>query len=404
MSRLRYALVGCGRRGQAHAATVAQMRGTYEAVAVCDADRASAERAAAFLGVPCFTDLRDMIEHIRVDVCDVVVPNELHHAVSVYLSQQGIHQNMETPLAPTLGLMDSMIESARLHGVVLQTAENFPFLPVEQMVVKLIRAGAIGRVWKCYRLFPVIWYHGLAAIRCRMGSRPLAVSSIGHTMSVVPYVDSVGRDFATEELEFYAVDFENGGLAIAMSGNKNSALGRNRLIGFETDGERGTIITNGNQGVVGGETVNTCTDEDIVDRAGRAGTYEFRREHDSAGVLRRIWVDLPASLGGQIEWRNPYPDAKLEEPQIAVATLLDALARSVTESTAPAWSGEDGRLDREMMLAAGRSIRANRQPVSLPLAVEPDEEAAFERDFSARFGIHPREIPEKVIGVSFKAR
>ena len=105
-----------------------------------------------------------------------------------------------------------------------------------------------------------------------------------------------------------------------------------------------------------------------------------------------------------MEWENPYPDAHLEEPRISVATLLDALARSVTESTEPAWSGEGGRLDREMMRATERSIKANRQPVSLPLMVEPEEEATFDRDFTARFGIHPRENPEKVIGVSLKAR
>jgi len=40
-----------------------------------------------------------------------------------------------------------------------------------------------------------------------------------------------------------------------MVGNKNSCLGRNKIVGFETCGERGTIITNGNQGAAGVENV-----------------------------------------------------------------------------------------------------------------------------------------------------
>ena len=202
MSRLKYALIGHGRRGSGHLATVAELKHTFEVVAVCDAHQESAEAGAARLGVKAYTDVRKMVERENPDVCDVVVPAELHHVVSCYLSRCGISHNVETPLAPTLGLMDMMIETAAQNDVKLQTSENFPFVPVEQFVCKLIRLGVIGPVHKCYRLFSTTGYHGLAAIRCRMGAKPTAVSSVGHTMPVMPYVDGAGRDFHTEGLEF----------------------------------------------------------------------------------------------------------------------------------------------------------------------------------------------------------
>jgi hypothetical protein len=87
-----------------------------------------------------------------------------------------------------------------------------------------------------------------------------------------------------------------------------------------------------------------------------------------------------------------------------VATLLDGLARAVIEGGDPPWPGEYGRADQEMVLAAGRSIAANRQPVPLPLAPDPDEEEAFDRGFVERFGVHPREDLDAVLEVSFKAR
>ena len=72
-----------------------------------------------------------MGDYEKPDVCDVVVPAQLHHVVSCYLSRAGVHHNVETGLAPTLGLMDVMIETAAQHNVKLKTSENFPFIPVE---------------------------------------------------------------------------------------------------------------------------------------------------------------------------------------------------------------------------------------------------------------------------------
>lgn len=403
MSRLKYALIGHGRRGAGHLSTAATLKDAFEVVAVCDAHQESAEAGAAKLGVKAYTDVRKMVDEIAPDVCDVVVPVQLHHIVSCYLSRRGIPHNVETGLAPTLGLMDMMIADATENNVKLQTSENFPFVPVEQFVCKLIQEGIIGNVHKCYRLFSTTGYHGLAAIRCRMDANPRSVSSVGHTMPVTPYVDRAKRDFNRENLEFYAVDFDNGGLGIAMVGNKNGCLGRNKLVGFETCGERGTIITNGNQSATGGETVNVCTDEDLLN-GGKAQTYEFQRGYSENGILRRIFVELPASLGGTVEWINPYHGTTIAESGISLATMLDGIARAVREDTEPLWTGEMGRADQEMVIAAHRSIQVNRQPVELPLEADPAEEEAFDRNFEAQFGVHPRDDIEKALQVNFKAR
>jgi predicted dehydrogenase len=404
VTRLKYALIGCGRRGEHHAETVEMLQDIYDVVAVCDADVEAAERIADSLGVRAYSDIRAMVEHEQLDLCDVAVPSELHHVVSSYLSRCGIPQIVETPLAPTPGLMDLMVETAALGGVKLQTAENFPFLPVEQFVRQVITSGVVGPVHRCFRLFSSTWYHGMAAIRARLGATPISVSSIGHSMPVVSYVDSAKRDWRREDLEFHAVDFDNGSLAIAMVGNKNGCLGRNRLVGFEVCGERGTIITNGNQTASGGETVNVCTDEDISERFAKATTFPFERTYTSEGILSSIKVDLPHTLGGAVVWENPYKHQRISEMHISLAYLLDAMARAIREDGVPAWSGEDGRLDMEMMLGAQRSIAVNRQPVALPLGRDAQEEGAFDVQFEERFGVHPREDLDRALAVSYKAR
>jgi len=410
MTNLKYALIGYGRRGKSHLSVAMALQGTFDIVGVCDADLQSAEEGAAVastgrsIPVTAYTDLPKMIDQEKPDICDVVVPVDLHHVVSCYLSMRGIHHNVETGLAPTLGLMELMIETARRHSVKLQTSENFPFVPIEQFVCHLIRSGVIGPVHKTYRLFSTTGYHGLAAMSCRMNAIPIAVSSIGHGMPVVPYVDRAKRDFSSERLEFYAVDYDNGGMGIAMVGNKNGCLGRNQLVGFETCGERGTIITNGNQGATGGETVNVCTDEDITKRAGKAQTYAFEREYTEDGQLKRIYVELPNSLGGIMEWVNPYHSLEIKESSISLATILDGISQAIREDGEVLWTGEMGRADQEMVIAAARSVQSDRRPIPIPLAVDLREEDQFDQRFIDRFGAHPREDIEKALAVNFKAR
>ena len=281
------------------------------------------QQGAARFGVKAYTDVRKMVDEISPDVCDVVVPMQLHHVVSCYLSRCGIPHNVETGLAPTLGLMDMMIADAAKNGVKLQTSENFPFVPVEQFVMQTHHGR---RNWErpqvLQRLFSTTGYHGLAAIRCRMDAAPKMVSSIGHSMPVMSYVDRAKRDHNREGLEFYAIDFENGGLGIAMVGNKNGCLGRNKLVGFETCGERGTIITNGNQGAPVVKQSIVCTERRIAKLEDRAQTYEFgQREYSDDGTLPcvSLWSSMPESLGGTVAWVNPYRQTDISETGISLA-------------------------------------------------------------------------------------
>lgn len=120
--------------------------------------------------------------------------------------------------------------------------------------------------------------------------------------------------------------------------------------------------------------------------------------------LKRIWVELPESLGGMIEWINPYQHTAIPEGNVSLATILDGIATAVREDVAPLWSGENGRADQEMVLAARRSIRENQQPIALPLLPDQSEEETFDRNFEQRFGVHPREDLDKALSVNFKAR
>ncbi|MDP7280781.1 MAG: Gfo/Idh/MocA family oxidoreductase, partial [Candidatus Poribacteria bacterium] len=105
MANLKYALIGYGRRGKSHLSVAMALKGIFDIVGVCDADLQSAEEGAAVastgrsIPVTAYTDLPKMIDQEKPDICDVVVPVDLHHVVSCYLSMRGIHHNVETGLA-----------------------------------------------------------------------------------------------------------------------------------------------------------------------------------------------------------------------------------------------------------------------------------------------------------------
>ena len=69
MSRLKYALIGHGRRGAAHLSTAATLKDTFDIVAVCDAHQESAEAGAAKVGTKAYTDVRKMVDETSPDVC-----------------------------------------------------------------------------------------------------------------------------------------------------------------------------------------------------------------------------------------------------------------------------------------------------------------------------------------------
>ena len=74
MSPLKYTLIGYGRRGRSHTETAAALKKTFEIVAVCDAHPASAQEGAAQFNVKAYTDVREMVDSEKPDVCDVIVP------------------------------------------------------------------------------------------------------------------------------------------------------------------------------------------------------------------------------------------------------------------------------------------------------------------------------------------
>lgn len=144
MTRIRTALIGCGKVGGIHAAALAGLPAT-ELVAVCDT---SAERAGAFanryLCQP-FTDVAVMLRDVKPEAVVIGTPHPLHAEPAIRAAAAGAHVLVEKPMAATLADCDAMLAAARQAGVWLGVISQRRFLEPVRRMRAAIDAGKIGR-------------------------------------------------------------------------------------------------------------------------------------------------------------------------------------------------------------------------------------------------------------------
>ena len=148
-SKLRFALVGCGRIAKKHAEILAegQVNGAT-LTAVCDLDESKAQHYGEKYNVPVFTDMHQMMrEHgEEIDAVTVLTPSGMHAQNTIDLAQYGKHIVVEKPMALTLEDADAMIRACERANVKLfvvkQNRYNLPVLKLREA----LEADRFGKI------------------------------------------------------------------------------------------------------------------------------------------------------------------------------------------------------------------------------------------------------------------
>jgi predicted dehydrogenase len=144
---LRVGLVGCGGISGGHLTAFAEFPDKLELVAVCDIDRAAAQRRAQQAGVEAvYTDFRRLLAHPGVDAVDLCTTHDTHAALAVAASEAGRHVLVEKPMACSLAQCQDMLRAAALSGVTLMVAQCERYQPRYRGVRRLIREGELGMI------------------------------------------------------------------------------------------------------------------------------------------------------------------------------------------------------------------------------------------------------------------
>jgi len=386
MSKLNTALIGAGGRGVAVRLNhIRIMDDVFNLVAICDREEEKAKKIASDLGVRAYGRVQDLVASEDLDIAAVSTPGDAHHAICVYLAENGVNIIVETPLAATAALADLIIDAVDRNGVKLEVAENYPREPVHLMKCKIIAEGLIGDVLRIYGLFQTGGYHIISSLRMLAGAEATRVTGIS-MHNPIPRVNvSSIRQYTSEDWSMGIIDFSNGAIAI----NAYSALYHGRALGrkskmlFQVDGTTGTIVEN---------DVYLTTEEQRLS-GGKATAYPIKsitKEVDGARILDRVEIETDPKF----TWENPYQ--RYRSGGLSIIEEMDSIAQAVINDQPTRYDAREGRKDMEIQMAMGESGRLDRQPIELPLKGVTGHEEEIHQKFKNRYGIDPFDVEQLV--------
>src|SRR5947209_4169899 len=125
MDDLRVALIGSGRMGAFHGASLARRIPGARLAAVADPAPGAAERLAGELGATtAYTDPVQAFADPQVDAVVIAAPARFHADLVVAAAAAGKHVFCEKPMGLSLAEIDRAVDAARAAGVVLQVGFN----------------------------------------------------------------------------------------------------------------------------------------------------------------------------------------------------------------------------------------------------------------------------------------
>jgi predicted dehydrogenase len=361
-SRLRVAIVGCGKVSHLHAKALAELP-EAELVAAFSRSPDKARAFAAAYGARGFADPRRLIDEAAPEAVIVCTPHPFHAEAALPYLEAGIHALVEKPLASSLADCDRLIAAAKATGCRLATVSQRRWYEPVLRMRRAVDQGKIGEPalgtvtmlgWRdraYYRSDP--WRgswklegggvlvnqapHQLDLLLWLMG-RPVELFGIWDNLNH-PYIE-------VEDTALALLRFESGALgSILVSNSQKPGIyakvhvhGRNGAsVGVQTDG--------GAMFVAGMSSILEPPVNDLWTVAGEETSLpEWQRQDE--GFFSSI-------------------DPTVYYHRLQIRDFLQAIA----EKREPRVTGEDGRRTVELFTAIYRSQRDGRS-VRFPLAAE----------------------------------
>ncbi len=155
MSTIGVAIVGCGGITLQNHLPGLEMCPDASAVALCDSDSATLERARQQTGITTTsTDYDQIMKRDDVDAVIVATPNFTHAPIAHAAIAAGKHFLCEKPLAMNVDEARGMARAAEEAGVRHMTAFTYRFVPAMRYLSHLVDRGVFGDVYhyRCSRL------------------------------------------------------------------------------------------------------------------------------------------------------------------------------------------------------------------------------------------------------------
>lgn len=144
MSKLKTAIIGCGKVGHFHARCFQALENSQFVGAVGTRPGRGAAFGAQY-GVPGFDSLEELVKNTGVQAVSICTPHPFHARYAVEAARLGLHIAVEKPLATSLADCDAIISAAEAAGVTGTTISQRRFYRPAQRVKKAIDEGKLGK-------------------------------------------------------------------------------------------------------------------------------------------------------------------------------------------------------------------------------------------------------------------
>ncbi len=386
---LRAGLIGAGRRGSQHAATLTELTEDFELVAVCDPSASAVQRHVERYGCRGYGSARELFAAEQLDFVVIATPPDLHHVGVAAAAQHRMNVLVETALGLTRGMMDVLAETAERAGIVVEVAENYGRRPIELLNRRAVEAGAIGDLVHLSAFNGPAnnesAYHIISLFRAYAGGADvLDVEAIQRTTRLDPSFPAPNQAQGETWMDA-ALTFENGVVATinyVTTWTSPHRGGRPRI--FTLDGTAGHIVSE--------EAGGTNRLHQVQD--GKPRDLAMTVEPQLIGG-HEVPVRFAYGLEPRLIETNRYADWIRTDSSpgtpcdgLGRATELLSLKQAITAGKRVGRTIADGRRSQEVGIAIIEAART-RERIPATLGLETPWERTQHEAFRRRYGVDP---------------
>jgi myo-inositol 2-dehydrogenase/D-chiro-inositol 1-dehydrogenase len=342
MPAVRVGLIGYGAWGRHHARAITAVP-EAELTAICArSGESAADAREEYPRAAIYSDYRELLAREQLDLCDVVLPSDLHDDVSRAVLESGRHLLLEKPMALRVAACRELIGLAQAHGRVLAIGHELRLSSLWGKVKDLVDAGAIGEplyalieLWRHpYRLGADGWRYDIQRVGSWILEEPIHFfdlarwyfSRVGNPISVYARANGKRADHPELHDNFSAI--------------------------LNFPAARYAVIS---------QTLAAWEHHQTAKLTGTGGALWA----SWSGVMDRTFAP---TFSLKLQTGETLADVPIEKPSGEVYELVDEIAavvRAIRNGTPVPCTGEDGLWSVAMCLKAAESVESG-MPVQLP--------------------------------------
>lgn len=141
---IKAAIIGCGKIADQHAEIISGLPDS-EIVAVCDSESLMASQMAERFNVSKhFSDARQMLESVHIDVAHITTPPQSHFPLTKLCLEAGCNVYVEKPFTINTAEAEALIQLATSNNLKITVGHNAQFSPAAIRMRQLVKGGYLG--------------------------------------------------------------------------------------------------------------------------------------------------------------------------------------------------------------------------------------------------------------------